>query len=174
MGLDHVFFDISAGDPWTSLAAVRTNERGKTLAATSIDGGSFEALAANVHDAVVASFSAPYIVVASDLTKRALLEKCCSKIKREILFARRRWIDFEQFTWPLAMCDQVPNRTLVAAGVAFGVTNTHPGTVSGDCAFLAETYWQIARRYRAGLTAEAFVRNAGGSTLAVARRMFGV
>ncbi len=187
MSVDHVFIDLFLKDPTSikmglehgSVALVRTDARGKVIAATCATGHDFLEILEAI-DSMVKPFSAQYIVVAVNANeKRNALAVACGHAGEPAPFKGRAWLDFGQVAWPLALAELVPNRSLETVGAHFHVRKSaHAGTLTGDVAYLAEVYWSMARSYRAGLMAEGALRRKahaiGGEAVSTLRRMVGI
>ncbi len=190
MSIDHVFIDLDLavktigtkkeceGYRLRGVALVRTTDRGKVLAATAASGDFVQIC--DAIDSMVKPFSASYIVVASQADrKRVALRDACEDASEPDPFKGRAWLDFGQVAWPLALADLVPNRSLETLGAHFNVRRSHPGTLTGDCAYLTEVYWAMARSYRMALKVEGEARKrasklAGGHVVESFRRFVGI
>jgi hypothetical protein len=178
VSVDHLFIDLETEPSLSSAAIVRTNGQGKVLAATCTAGSPRDIIPAI--ESLITPYSAPYIIVAvSADKKREALRAACAKADLKDPFKGRAWLDFGQVAWPLALAELVPNRALATVGEYFHVKRSvHLGTLTGDCSYLAEVYWAMARSYCTALGAEKAVnevgRSIGGEAFTFLRKVAGI
>jgi len=191
MNLDHIFIDLAVSDPdpakgeILAIAAVRTDRKGKVLAAfsdkTSRDDdeysdADFKAAIKGMEDVILAkSFETSYIVVAHFAEiDRLFLKMACDRISHKP-FPKRAWLDTAQLAWPLVYNDMISERTLDSLCVHFDIERKADmiDTATGDCEALVRVYWAMMSRYKTALAGEEMVRSVGGETLIKARKMLG-
>jgi hypothetical protein len=180
MNLDHVFIELGLSDDniavasVTGMAAVRTDRKGKVLAAYSDsvshstrpntkDG--IDRLYEGLSDALIKPYPAQYVVIAqhANAYKQAVGENC---------FRGKAWLDIAQLAWPLGYCDMISNRDLDTLCKHFSIAIDSEGTMSGNCEALVRVYWAMINRYRVALIGEEAIRDIGGESLAKVRKFF--
>ena len=182
MNLDHIFLEVGLSDEnaslasVTSMAAVRTDRKGKVLAAYSeevsirgLEDAPLEKLYQNLAGSILGPYSSDYVVISqhSNIYK-GLLQKNH--------FRGRPWLDIAQLAWPLGFCDMISNRDLDTLCKHFEVKakSEEEGTISGNCEALVRVYWAMMKRYRAALIGEEAIRDFGGEALAGVRKFIGI
>lgn len=153
MKLDHIFFDCVAGsgdplkDPVSSLAAIRTDRKGKLLAAYSSEvawkpedsGAPISYVEGKLKDALITPFPEKYIVIALGVdSKKPHLHPDT--------FAGRMWLDSFQVAWPLYHNGLIASRSLDAFAKYHGVDTSDLDSVTGRVEILAKSYWIMMRR----------------------------
>ncbi len=180
MNLDHVFIELGLSDDniaaasVTGMAAVRTDRKGKVLAAYSeacsirgLDDIDIESVYGKVSDTLLKPYPEPYVVVAQNAQAyKGLLGGSC--------FRGRAWLDIAQLAWPLGYCDMIPDRSLGTLAKHFMCNVESDGTMSGNCETLVRVYWALMKRYRTALLGEEAIRDIGGETLAGIRKFIGI
>lgn len=185
MNLDHVFVDVAmteakASADVTAIAVVRTDHRGNVLSAFSEqvggEGRDFGIVANAIHAQILEPYAASYVVVAHHAQlDRDVLARAHRLAKRgPDLFKGRAWLDTVQLSWPFAYHDLVSSRDLDTICKAFAISNTAPGTATGDCEALVRVYWAMMRRLDMALTGEEAVRNVIGEPIAKLRSIIGI
>ncbi len=201
MNQDHVFIELVLSDPSPNqgvilgLAAVRTDKKGKVLAAFSErvkatgKGGVIDAemdeesewkydhafkdvwkgLTRCILDD---GFDSSFIVVAryADLYRRFLREALDNKEP----FPKKAWLDIIQLSWPLAYNDMVSDRSFDTLCKHLDVENLAPDTATGNSTALVAAYWKLMSRYKLALLGEETVRGIGGEPLAKLRNWIGI
>lgn len=181
MNLDHVFLELALSDEniaiasVTGLAAVRTDRKGKVLAAYSesceirgLDSIDIDAVYQKVDSILLRPYAEPYVVIA----QHAQAYKGSLGLS---VFRGRTWLDIAQLAWPLGYCDMIPDRNLDTLAKHFGVyVKETSGTLSGDCESLCRVYWAMMKRYRMSLLGEEAIRDFGGEALAGIRKYIGL
>jgi hypothetical protein len=180
MNLDHVFIELGlsedniAAASVTGMAAVRTDRKGKVLAAYSeacsirgLDDIDIESVYGKVNDRLLRPYAEAYVVVAQHAqTYKGILGGSC--------FRGRAWLDIAQLAWPLGYCGMIHDRNLDTLAKYLGCKSKGAGgTMSGNCETLVRVYWTMMNRYRAALLAEEVIRDIGGDTLARFRKFVG-
>ncbi len=180
MNLDHVFIELGLSDDnisaasVTGMAAVRTDRKGKVLAAYSeacsirgLDDIDIETVYSKVNDTLLKPYPEPYVVIAQHAQAyKGLLGASC--------FRGRAWLDIAQLAWPLGYCDMIPDRNLDTLAKHFMCNVEAGGTMSGNCETLVRVYWAMMKRYRTALLGEEAIRDIGGETLAGIRKFIGI
>ena len=159
MNLDHVFLELSLEDgDVKGMAAVRTDRKGKVLAAVS---GKVD----DIKEVIITPFTSKFVVVSqyAYLYRPFLLDD----------FKGKPWLDISQLSWPLGYCDMIPDRDFDTLCKHFGIEVDGPGTMTGNCEALARVYWALMKRYRTSLMGEELIRDVGGETLSKVRRFVG-
>jgi hypothetical protein len=181
MNLDHVFIELGLSEDnpelaaVTGMAVVRTDRKGKVLAAYSDtakhDGpvAPIDRLYERVRAEVLKPYPASYVVVSQHAAtyKRILGDRC---------FPERPWVDIAQLAWPLGYCDMISARDLDTLSKHFAVSGGEygtDGTMTGNCEILVRVYWAMMQRYRTALLGEEAVRDIGGEALASLRKFVG-
>jgi hypothetical protein len=158
--------------PITSIAGVRTNDRGKVLSSFALKDAAFPVIHKALLD-LARGDSYVVVAIAPESKKRALRDAYMFHDLADP-FAGRAWLDFSQVAWPLVLAGHVQSRSLRSLGEHFKIKHDAPGTVTGDVAFLCAVYWEAAKRYRAALAGEEVVRDLGGNALASIRKVIGI
>lgn len=181
MNLDHIFIELALSEDnieaasVTGMAAVRTDRKGKVLAAysesCSIRGlvdTDVEGLYGNLSSALLVPYPAQYVIIA----QHANAYKGLLGPNR---FRGKTWLDIAQLAWPLGYCDMISNRDLDTLCKHFELApNVQDGTMSGNCEALVRVYWAMMKRYKTALIGEEAVRDYGGEALASLRKYIGL
>jgi hypothetical protein len=181
MNLDHVFIELGlsedniAAATVTGIAAVRTDRKGRVLAAYSescsirgLEEADIETVYANLSCALLTPYPTQYVVISQHGNAyRGILPPEC--------FRGKSWLDIAQLAWPLGYCDMISNRDLDTLCKHFGIKIAHDaeGSMSGNCEALVRAYWAMMQRYRTALIGEEAVRDFGGEALAGVRKFIG-
>jgi len=165
MNLDHVFIAVdSDGKRITSVSAVRTDRKGKVLAASDADS---VVIAART---VIEPFSDTYLIISQYPTIKIL---STDKTAKSCGLSDKEWLDIAQVAWPLAFSDMVGNCNLDTLCKHFGINYQDAGTTIGDCEAMVRVYWAMMTRYRTALIAEEGIRDYGGEALRGIRKFIG-
>lgn len=184
MNLDHIFVELGLSEDTprgktesdysvTGIAAVRTDRKGKVLAAysesCSIRGlvpNDIESIYGNLSSALLLPYPAQYVIISQHAaTYRGLLDPA--------YFRGKSWLDIAQLAWPLGYCDMISNRDLDTICKHFAIKIDSEGTMSGNCEALVRAYWAMMQRYRTALLSEEAIRDYGGEALAGLRKYIG-
>lgn len=183
-----------------AIAAVRTDRKGMLLASYSdriiptselsdeeIDhcpngyifskeGFSFQQVAKALIKSILEPFDKSYYVIAVDAaTDKEFLKEGWKKngCKQPAKLLTNRWLDVLQVSWPLVHSDMIPDASFDSLCTHFQIVNPAPDTATGDCEALVKVYWAMMNRFRAALTGEEVIRQAGGKPLAIIRNIVG-
>ena len=180
MNLDHVFIELGLSEnniavaSVTGIAVVRTDRKGKVLAAYSeacsirgLDDIDIETVYSKVESTLLKPYSEPYVIIAQHAhAYKGVLGSTC--------FRGRAWLDIAQLAWPLGYCDMIPDRNLDTLAKYFNCATLSDGTMSGNCETLVRIYWAMMKRYKTSLLGEEVIRDIGGETLAGIRKFIGI
>jgi len=204
MNLDHVFIDLAVTHPnprigqIIGIAAVRTNHKGKPLAAfsekikiqTELSSEEIKHIGNYVDSAMTDSFvdviksmkavildeskyESTYMVVATHAEVDRSFLKNYTEEKTEV-FSRKPWLDILALAWPLCFLDMISDRSFDSLCKHFKVENTAVDTATGDCEALVRVYWALIKRYRTALGGEEILREIGGNPLENFRKIVGL
>lgn len=179
MSFDHVFIELGLSEDnisaasVTGMAAVRTDRKGKVLAAYSeacrirgLDAVDIDHVYKQVKETLLDPYPEGYVVVSQHAQAyKGILGPTC--------FRGKPWLDIAQLAWPLGFCNMIADRNMDTLCKHFGVKMVDMGTMSGNCEALVRVYWAMMKRYRTSLIGEEAVRDFGGEALASARKFLG-
>lgn len=199
MNQDHVFIDVGVSHASldkgeiVGLAAVRTDSKGKVLAAFAEhvrpsqavldedddleeckEARVFEKVIGDLKNTILDRYPSTYVVVSHGEVDRRFLRQEWERIGERGEVFTRAWVDTSLLVWPFAYHDMIAARDLNTLCHYFRVENTAPNTVQGDCEALVRVYWAMMKRYKFALLGEEAVRDYGGELLGSFRQWVGL
>jgi hypothetical protein len=198
--VDTVFFHTHYGKRITEATAIRTDDRGTTIANRTERFADDPKRALHAIREHIISRDTPYFVVTAhrihfeklraeeDAIQAAPIPGvddpsgptgASSDPPRTLsfapLFEGRMQIDLTQLAWPFVVMQEVQSATLKNLAELFREPTFYDSMGSAEeCIFLQRIYWKCMKRYSFGLKAEALSRDLGGSKFEALRELVGL
>lgn len=194
MNQDHIFLDTETSgldpekDCIISLAAIRTDSRGKVLASfmERIDPDrevSKEAAAVNGYDsnwggipfkAAIAKFNrvmvreederVVFVAHFADFD-RGFIRSDCRRMGVEVPLSTRAWLCTGALVWPYLYHDQMRSRKLTDVCEFFGIPYERAHDAASDAKACMDVYFEVMRRYSTMLTVHSALSQSKGGPL---------